>query len=68
MSVECNRARSHGWWNDLVEYGAWHGPGATGVGPPDPEALDGIATLFGTSVEQVGDLVEALIRRLLAKS
>ena len=59
MSVECDRARSHGWWKNLVEYGAWRGPGATRVGPPDPEALPGIAKLFGTTVEQVATMVAA---------
>lgn len=59
MSVECDRARSHGWWKNLVEYGAWHGPGSTRVGPPDPEALDGIAKLFGTTVDQVAAMVAA---------
>src|SRR6266545_6985005 len=59
MSVDSNRARSHAWWKNLVEYGAWSGPGSTRVGPPDPEALAGIARLFGTSKEQVAAMVAA---------
>lgn len=59
MSVEGGRARSHGWWRNLVEHGPWRGPGATRVGPPDPEALPGIAKLFGTSPDQVAKMVAA---------
>ncbi len=59
MSVNSDRARSHGWWRNLVEHGAWGGPGATRVGPPDREALPGIAALFGTSEEQVAKMVAA---------
>jgi hypothetical protein len=59
MSVESDRARSHGWWRNVIEYGAWHGPGSTRVGPPDPEALAGIAKLFGTSTKQVATMVAA---------
>lgn len=59
MSVECNRARSHGWWKNLVEYGAWRGPGNNRVGPPTPEALKGIAVLFGTTEKQVAAMVAA---------
>jgi hypothetical protein len=59
MSVECDRARSHSWWKNLVEYGAWNGPGGTRIGPPDPDALTGIAKLFGTTVEQVAAMVAA---------
>jgi hypothetical protein len=59
MSFESSRARSHGWWKNLVEYGAWRGPGGVRVGPPDPEALDGIALLFGTTTDQVSEMVAA---------
>jgi hypothetical protein len=60
MSVECGRARSHTWWKRLVEHGPWgQGPGYGRVGPPDPEALEGIAELFGTTVEQVAAMVAA---------
>ncbi len=59
MSVESNRARSHGWWKNLCEYGAWRGPGDTRVGPPDPGALEGIAKLFGTTTEQVAAMIAA---------
>jgi hypothetical protein len=58
MSVACDRARSHGWWRNLVEHGAWAGPGGR-VGPPTPESLPGIAKLFGTSVEQVSAMIAA---------
>lgn len=59
MSFDSDRARSHGWWKNLVEYGAWQGPGKNRVGPPDREALDGIANLFGTTREQVAAMVAA---------
>lgn len=61
MSVDSDRdrVRSHSWWKNLTEWGAWNGPGATRVGPPDPEALPGIAKLFATSVEQVAAMVAA---------
>jgi hypothetical protein len=59
MQYESERARSHAWWRNIVQHGAWNGPGATRVGPPDPEALGGIAELFGTSVEQVSRMVAA---------
>ena len=42
-----------------MEHGAWKGPNATRVGPPTPEALEGIAKLFKTSVEQVAAMVAA---------
>ncbi len=59
MSFDSQRARSHGWWKNLVEHGAWRGPNTIRVGPPDREALPGIAKLFGTSVEQVAAMVAA---------
>jgi hypothetical protein len=43
----------------LVEFGAWNGPGGTRVGPPDPEALDGIAVLFETTPAHVAEMVAA---------
>jgi hypothetical protein len=60
MDAESDRARSHAWWKRLVTYGAW-GQGWTGgrVGPPDREALDGIAKLFGTTPERVAEMVAA---------
>jgi hypothetical protein len=59
MSVECGRARSHTWWKRLVEYGPWQSRGYGRVGPPDLEALDGIASLFGTTTDQVAAMVAA---------
>jgi hypothetical protein len=59
MSVEGGEARSHGWWKNLVDHGAWQGPAGTRVGPPTPEALDGIAKLFGTTPEQVAIMIAA---------
>jgi hypothetical protein len=59
MSVASKRARSHGWWRNVVEYGAWEGPGNNRVGPPTPDALAGIAALFGTSEEQVSAMIAA---------
>ncbi len=59
MSYESDRARSHGWWKNLVEHGAWGGRNGNRVGPPTPETLPGIAKLFGTTVEQVAAMVAA---------
>ncbi|MEV6155420.1 hypothetical protein AB0L53_34275 [Nonomuraea sp. NPDC052129] len=59
MSVGCDRVRSHSWWRNMVEYGAWNGPGAGRVGPPDPEAVIGIAKLFATTPEQVNAMIAA---------
>lgn len=60
MSVECGRARSHTWWKRFVEQGAWgESPGYGRVGPPEPQALDGIARLFGTTRDQVAKMVAA---------
>jgi hypothetical protein len=41
----------------VVEYGAWKGPSTVRVGPPTPEALTGIAKLFGTSTDQVAAMI-----------
>lgn len=59
MSVGSDGARSHTWWKRLVEYGPWQTRGYGRLGPPDPEALDGIAKLFGTAAEQVAVMVAA---------
>ncbi|HWO60569.1 MAG TPA: hypothetical protein VNO31_11110 [Umezawaea sp.] len=57
MSVSSDRARSHGWWRNVVEFDPWDGPGETRVGPPTPEAIQGIAKLFGTTTERVSAMV-----------
>jgi hypothetical protein len=57
MSYESGQVRSHGWWKNVVDYGPWKGPNGTRVGPPDPEALGGIAQLFGTSPDEVAAMV-----------
>jgi len=59
MAVGSDGARSHTWWKRLVEYGPWQTRGYGRLGPPDPEALDGIAKLFGTTAEQVAVMVAA---------
>lgn len=60
MDAESGRARSHGWWRRLVEDGPWGKGYRTGrVGPPDREALEGIAKLFGTSPTRVAEMVAA---------
>src|SRR5689334_15908229 len=59
MSVGCDRARSHTWWKRLVEYGPWESRGYGRVGPPDREALAGIAKLFGTTPDQVATMIAA---------
>lgn len=55
----CDRARSHTWWKNLLEYGPWRGPNYTRVSPPTPEAITGIAKLFGTTEDQVAAMVAA---------
>jgi len=67
MQVHSDRARSHGWWRNLVEYGAWGGPQGSRVGPPDPEALVGIAKLFGTTPLHVAQMVAADWYRVFLK-
>ncbi|MGW2645030.1 hypothetical protein ACWC2T_08920 [Streptomyces sp. NPDC001393] len=60
MSVECDRARSHSWWKNIAECGAWGvTSGGARVGPPTPDEFPGIAKLFGTTVEQVAAMVAA---------
>lgn len=60
MDAESGRARSHGWWRRLVEDGPWGKGYRTGrVGPPDREALGGIARLFGTTPERVAEMIAA---------
>ncbi|WP_157878502.1 hypothetical protein [Streptomyces chattanoogensis] len=59
MQVECDKARSHSWWRNVVEHGAWKGPGTIRVGPPTPDELPGIAKLFGTSEAQVQAMIAA---------
>src|SRR2546429_7152870 len=58
MSVDSERARSHAWWKNLVDHGAWGGYSGR-VAPPDREALPGIAKLFGTTEEQGAAMVAA---------
>ncbi|GAA3461049.1 hypothetical protein GCM10018963_30620 [Saccharothrix longispora] len=57
MSIGCDRVRSHGWWRNVVVFGAWSGPGESRVAPPPPEAMTGIAKLFGTTEEHVKAMV-----------
>jgi hypothetical protein len=57
MQVNSDSARSHGWWRNLVVHGPWNGESR--VGPPGPEALPGIARLFGTTPEQVAVMIAA---------
>jgi hypothetical protein len=60
MSHDSDRARSHSWWKNLVEHGAWNGPPGGGrVGPPGPDAIPGIARLFGTTPQQVAAMIAA---------
>lgn len=59
MQVHSDRARSHAWWRNVVNHGAWAGPAGTRVGPPDPESIPGIAQLFGTTEEQVQSMIAA---------
>jgi len=59
MQVESKSARSHAWWRNLTIHGAWGGPGSTRVGPPTPEAIPGIAALFGTSEKHVKEMIAA---------
>ncbi|MFI1585775.1 hypothetical protein [Embleya sp. NPDC020630] len=58
MQVGCDRARSHSWWRNVVEYGPWKGPQGR-TGPPTPDEWDGIAQLFGTTRDQVRAMIAA---------
>jgi hypothetical protein len=61
MQVGSRRARSHAWWRRMVEYGPWGGgsSGAGRVGPPEREAIPGIAVLFDTTPERVAEMIAA---------
>ncbi|MET7304986.1 hypothetical protein [Embleya sp. NPDC005575] len=58
MQVGCDRARSHSWWRNVVEYGPWKGSQGR-TGPPTPDEWDGIAKLFGTTRDQVRAMIAA---------
>ncbi|QIK74114.1 hypothetical protein [Nocardioides piscis] len=58
MQVDCEGARSHAWWRNLVRHGAWE-PAGSRVGPPTPEAIPGIAALFSTTEDQVARMIAA---------
>jgi hypothetical protein len=60
MSYESDRARSHSWFRNMVEFGAW-GVTTNGarVGPPTPEEFPGLAKLLGTTPEQVAAMIAA---------
>ncbi|MFJ9517828.1 hypothetical protein ACIRPK_06115 [Kitasatospora sp. NPDC101801] len=59
MQVRCQRARSHGWWRNVCEYGPWEGPSGSHTGPPKPYQFEGIARLFKVSTDQVARMVAA---------
>ncbi|MEU8061680.1 hypothetical protein [Microbispora bryophytorum] len=59
MEHQSRRARSSAWWNNMANYGAWRGPGDARTSPPDPEALEGIAKLFGVTHEEVRKMIAA---------
>lgn len=61
MQVKSDRARSHAWWRRMVEYGPWGGgrSSAGRVGPPEREAIPGIASLFDTTPERVAEMIAA---------
>ncbi len=60
MSYESNRARSHSWFRNMAEYGAW-GTTTNGarVGPPTPDEFKGLAKLLGTTPDQIASMVVA---------
>ncbi|MBB1256537.1 hypothetical protein H3146_24765 [Streptomyces sp. OF3] len=58
MQVGCDRARSHSWWRNVVEYGPWKGQQGR-TAPPSPDEWAGIAKLFGTTEEQVRAMIAA---------
>lgn len=60
MSYESNKARSHSWFRNMVEYGAW-GMTTNGarVGPPTPDEFKGLAKLLGTTPDQIASMVVA---------
>lgn len=57
LQVGCDKARSHGWWRNLVEHGPWEGPNGVNVGPPPPKTWAGIAKLFQTTTDQVRQMI-----------
>lgn len=61
MSYESDKARSHSWFRNMVEYGAWGSITGSGgrVGPPTPNDFPGLAKLLGTTPEQVAAMVVA---------
>lgn len=58
MQVGCDRARSHSWWRNVVEHGPWKGQQAR-TAPPTPDEWPGIAKLFGTTEDQVCEMIAA---------
>lgn len=60
MSYESDRARSHSWFRNMTEYGAW-GTTTNGarVGPPTPDEFAGLAKLLGTTSDQIASMVVA---------
>lgn len=60
MSYESDKARSHSWFRNMVEYGAW-GTTTNGarVGPPTPDEFKGLAKLLGTTADQIASMVVA---------
>lgn len=59
MSVRSEEVRSHGWWKNVVQNGAWGNAGVGRVGPPDRESIPGIAKLFGTTEDEVAFMIAA---------
>lgn len=59
LADACGRQRSNTWWENLLEYGPWKGPGSIRTDPPDSEAIVAFAEVFDITTEQVAAMVAA---------
>jgi hypothetical protein len=57
MAAGCEDARSMAWWNNLVRFGAWGGPGH--LSPPSDVEIPRIAKFFGRSEDQLRAMIAA---------
>lgn len=59
MARRSGWVRKASWWNNLVLYGPWSGPGTARVAPPTPETIPAIATFFGVTPKEVSQWIAA---------